>query len=147
MTGRLEILFTNRQRREKLVAPRVLRRWVRALPAVFEASLQGAVLFELEAVEITLVSDRVIGKIHAQFFDDPSPTDVITFDHGEIILGAETIAANASEFGLTFEEEVVLCGIHGLLHLGGWEDEAEREAAEMARLQEAILVETRHADS
>ncbi len=44
-------------------------------------------LARLREVEATIVSDRSIARVHGQFFNDPTPTDVITFQHGEILLG------------------------------------------------------------
>ena len=40
--------------------------------------------------------------MHGEFFDDPSPTDVITFplgNYGEILVGVETAGRQAVEFG------------------------------------------------
>lgn len=88
-----------------------------------------------------LVSDRVIARIHQNFMNDPSPTDVITFHHGEVIVSLETAKRQAEEFGETYEREVARYMIHGLLHLAGWEDHDAEERQEMHRHQEAILAE------
>jgi probable rRNA maturation factor len=85
------------------------------------------------------VSDRVIAKVHWRFFNDPAPTDVITFQDGEILIGAGMVAGNAARFGNTPSEEAALCLIHGLLHLAGWDDQTARETKDMRRKQEQIF--------
>ena len=96
-------------------------------------------LAKLEVVEVTIVSDRTIARVHGDFFADPTPTDVITFQHGELLLGAGTIAENAVRYGHGASEEAALCVIHGLLHLAGWDDLTAAEAKHMARKQEQIF--------
>lgn len=96
-------------------------------------------LYSLTAVEITLVSDRTIAALHKRFFHDPSPTDVITFPYGEIIVSAETAAANCQKYGHSPTVETALYIIHGLLHLNGYEDQTPACASEMEKRQTAIL--------
>ncbi len=111
-----------------------------ALPYCLARSGGGeTVLPTLKNLEITLVSDRVISSLHKQFFDDPSPTDVITFPHGEIIISAETAAANSRKYRQSVTMEIALCIIHGFLHLNGYDDQTPEQAAKMAKRQSAIL--------
>lgn len=99
-------------------------------------------------VEITIVSDRVITKVHADFLNDPTPTDVITFAHseefGEILIGAETVAAHAEHFSQPLDHEVARCAIHGLLHLLGYDDMTPEEHILMHAQQEALLTKALH---
>ena len=112
---------------------------LRALPHVIAAAKSGdACLLHLDTVEISLVSDEAVAKVHGDFMNDPSPTDVITFQHGEILVSADTAHERGPEHGQTLREELALYMIHGLMHLGGWEDHEEAEAAEMTQRQEAI---------
>lgn len=98
-----------------------------------------APLSDLQAVEAVILGNRAIGRVHDEFFSDPSPTDVITFHHGEILIGAGIVTENARLYGHTPDEEAALCYIHGLLHLAGWDDHEPEEAKEMARMQEQIF--------
>lgn len=100
---------------------------------------EDAVLDTLPEVEITFVDDAEIARVHGEFLDDPTPTDVITFHHGEILISTETAARQAAEHGQSFEHELALYAIHGLLHLAGWHDEEADEAAAMAKVQAEIL--------
>jgi probable rRNA maturation factor len=93
----------------------------------------------LPEIDVAIVSDRVIARVHAQFMNLPEPTDVITFEHGEIVVSAETAQANAPLYGHCVEEELALYVIHGFLHLNGFEDGTKREAARMHKVQGEIL--------
>jgi probable rRNA maturation factor len=90
-------------------------------------------------VEITLLGERAIAKVHGEFLDDPSPTDVITFEHGEILICVPIAAANARKFSHPVDHEVALCAIHGLLHLLGYDDLTSQERIIMHARQEEIL--------
>jgi probable rRNA maturation factor len=90
-------------------------------------------------VEITLLGEAAIAKVHGEFLEDPTPTDVITFEHGEILIGVPIAAANAKKFRHPADCEVALCAIHGLLHLLGYDDLTEKERVIMHARQEEIL--------
>lgn len=136
----LRIEVFNRQRKVRFDL-RWLREFAhRALPACLsEAGPGERNLPKLENVEISLVSDRVIADIHQQFMNIPTPTDVITFNHGEILISAETAKANAAIYGKPLEEELGRYVVHGLLHLNGFEDQAPAQSKQMHRVQERIV--------
>ena len=96
-------------------------------------------LLSLLEIEFSLVSDEAIAKVHQEFMEDPTPTAVITFHHGEILIRPETAKKQAVEFGSSLQREVCLYAVHGLLHLAGHEDYQPEEAQEMKALQEKIL--------
>ena len=96
-------------------------------------------LKQLSAVEITLVADHVIAAAHEEFMGIAGPTDVITFQHGEIVVSVDTARRQAAEFGNDLERELALYIAHGLLHLHGHDDRLAREAAVMKDLQEQLL--------
>lgn len=94
----------------------------------------------LGEIEVSVVSDEAIGGVHAQFMGDPDPTDVITFDHGEILVSADTAERAGREHGQPcVERELLLYIIHGFLHLHGYRDAQPDEAAAMAERQESVL--------
>ena len=96
-------------------------------------------LIALQEIEASIVTDEAIGKVHEDFLGDPTPTDVITFHHGEIIVSADTAAREGPPHGHSLDEELLLYLIHGLMHLAGWDDHEPDEAAEMKQRQEAVL--------
>ncbi|MES2465933.1 MAG: rRNA maturation RNase YbeY [Verrucomicrobiota bacterium] len=111
-----------------------------ALPLVLaQTGPEVPVLPDLMEVEVSFITDEAIAKVHAEFLEDPTPTDVITFAHGEILISTETALRQAVEHGQTPEREVALYLIHGLLHLNGHEDESDTGFLMMKRLQEGIL--------
>ena len=97
------------------------------------------VLARLPAVEVAIISDEAIADVHKRFMQIEGPTDVITFDHGEILISAETARDNARLFENSLNEELALCITHGLLHLCGYEDERPGEAKAMRLLQSRIM--------
>jgi len=90
-------------------------------------------------LEINIVSDQAIAKIHGEFMDDPTPTDVITFHHGEIFVSADTARSGAPGAGSPPWKELLLYAIHGFLHLNGHVDQKEPDRSEMYRIQNEIL--------
>lgn len=94
-------------------------------------------------IEISFLNDRAIAKVHADFCNDPSPTDVITFRHsvelGEILIGVPTVMRHAKKFRQPLDHEMALCVIHGLLHLLDYDDINEEERCLMHREQDFLL--------
>lgn len=83
------------------------------------------------AGELSLVfmDDRALAKLHGDFLDDPSTTDVITFEGepalgvaGEICVSVDTAERYAAGHGRDFAEELMLYVAHGWLHLAGYDD-------------------------
>jgi probable rRNA maturation factor len=96
-------------------------------------------LSNLRKIYVLVVSDRKISDLHRRFMHISGPTDVITFEHGELFISAETACRQAKIFGTTFERELRLYTVHGLLHLHGFDDKTSAGAREMKRIQERIL--------
>lgn len=131
----------NHQRRQ----PSRLNLWrqlaTRALPLCLAAAKSsGAALLSLKEIEISFVSDKAIARVHGEFLDDPTPTDVVTFPHGEIIISLDTAQRQAAEHHETYEHEVGLYIIHGLLHLADWNDIDPADRAAM-RIKQAVILE------
>jgi len=70
-----------------------------------------------------------MGRLHADFLDDPSPTDVITFEGdpalgsaGEVCVCADVARDYVAEHGGAFSRELALYFVHGYLHLAGYDD-------------------------
>ena len=99
----------------------------------------GGVLHQLAEVGVVLVSDARIAQLHKRFMDIAGPTDVMTFQHGEIFVSVETAKANAGRFGSTTNGEIRLYIAHGILHLAGYDDTTATTAAEMTKAQEQLV--------
>jgi probable rRNA maturation factor len=96
-------------------------------------------LASLAELSVILVSNRRMAELHRRFLHLPGPTDVITFQHGEIFISAETARRQARRFGNSLECELRLYIAHGLLHLHGFDDTDSAGAAEMERAQERLV--------
>lgn len=92
-----------------------------------------------EEIEVILVSRSAIARLHKEFFNDPSATDVITFQHGDIVVCPEIAQKQRIVFKQSLHRETALYGIHGLLHIAGWDDQTEAGFQEMKQTQERLL--------
>lgn len=93
---------------------------------------------------IAIVSDEEIRKMNKQYRNKDKPTDVLSFryddNHGEIVLSADRIRAQAKEYGHSVEAEAAFNLIHGILHIQGWDHErSAEEAKEMSSLEKRII--------
>lgn len=80
-----------------------------------------------EEASIYFVSTRKISALHAQFFDDPTSTDCISFPidetHlGEIFVCPETALLYSQKKKIDPYDEIALYVIHGILHCLGYDD-------------------------
>ena len=80
-----------------------------------------------------------MASLHRQFLNQTGPTDVLTFQHGEIFISVETARRHARVFGNSLARELRLYIIHGLLHLHGFDDRKRVDSREMERMQKRIL--------
>lgn len=96
-------------------------------------------LEKLPEVSVLLVSDRRMAAVHRRFMNERGPTDVITFQHGEIFIDVETALRNARRFKNGLGRELQLYIVHGLLHLHGFDDADETSAKRMRWAEKKIL--------
>lgn len=96
-------------------------------------------LRESRAIFVWLIADRRMALLHRKFLGLSRPTDVLTFQHGEIFISAETARRHARAFGNSLMRELKLYIVHGLLHLHGLNDQTPAEARAMKTTQEKIL--------
>lgn len=97
------------------------------------------VLSTLDTVEIAVVDDETIAAVHAEFLNDPTATDAITFRHGEVLVSCDTAAAYAAAHGLRQEEELFRYMVHGLTHLHGYLDYEPEDRAALFAVQEPLV--------
>tara|TARA_B110000003_G_scaffold201121_2_gene199751 strand:+ start:2903 stop:3334 length:432 start_codon:yes stop_codon:yes gene_type:complete len=97
------------------------------------------VISDLELIEITFLDDDEMARLHGEFLGDATTTDVITFDHGELLIGVETAERQSLEFETSIHREIALYGIHGMLHLAGFDDRDSLKAKLMERRQKDLF--------
>ena len=96
-------------------------------------------LRRLNEIFIWLISDRRMARLHRKFLGQSGPTDVLTFQHGEIFISVDTAGRHARAFGNSLMRELKLYIVHGLLHLHGFDDQTPAQAGKMKTVQEKIL--------
>ncbi|MBL9193763.1 MAG: rRNA maturation RNase YbeY [Opitutaceae bacterium] len=89
-------------------------------------------------LSLVFLTDPALAAVHGQFLDDPSRTDVITFEGdplmgtaGEICVSADTAQRYATDHSRPFAEELTLYLVHGWLHLAGYDDLEPRKKRRM----------------
>lgn len=105
------------------------------------AAVPDSALSALETLDVALVDDRASAEVHDEFMGIAGPTDVITFDHGEIVVGIEVAIRQAEAHGESLWREVFRYLVHGVLHLAGHEDATAAGRATMERAQEILVAE------
>ena len=101
-----------------------------------------------ETVSLLVTNDQEVQELNARFRSMDEATDVLTFPAGDFEgapLGDIAIALpyaerQASARGVSVSQELGYLAIHGTLHLLGYDDETERERAEMVRLMNEAAV-------
>jgi probable rRNA maturation factor len=80
-------------------------------------------------ITVLVLTDLALARLHADYLDDPTPTDVMTFPGdpafgvaGDIAVSADTAARYAAAHARNFAAELTLYVVHGWLHLAGYDD-------------------------
>ncbi|MCB1111806.1 MAG: rRNA maturation RNase YbeY [Chlamydiales bacterium] len=95
-----------------------------------------------DEVTINFVTTELITELHDKFFDDPTPTDCISFPMdgeesigyqvlGEAFICPESAIIYANDVGGDPYEETLLYLVHTLLHLMGYDDIEEEDRIAM----------------
>jgi probable rRNA maturation factor len=106
------------------------------------------------AVFVRFLSDAEMARLNGRFRKKPKTTDVLSFPSeertrptqlqgrvkslhrdflGDIAISPAVAQRNAKRFGRTFEQEICVLMLHGLLHLLGYDHETDR--GEMERVE------------
>ena len=131
------VFVSNRQRLIKVDRASLEQFAQRAIP--FCAREPGRGLTNLDELNVILISDRRMAEMHRRFMGITGATDVITFQHGEILISVETARRQAKTYRTSLEHELQLYLVHGLLHLRGFNDAKPAGRARIKRTQEKIV--------
>lgn len=117
--------------------------------------LKKKVLKELESrgvLSLSLVNNRQIKELNAQWRGKNKATDVLSFpmgleppepgvawEFGEIIISVEKAQSQAKEYGHSYKRELAFLFVHGFLHLLGFDHQTKAEEKEMFGRQKQIL--------
>jgi probable rRNA maturation factor len=89
-------------------------------------------------IAIALVSDRRIQALNKQFRKKDAPTDVLSFEPADIVISTQTARRQAHEAGHSFDTELKVLALHGLLHLLGYDHHARSDRGRMARVERRL---------
>lgn len=103
----------------------------------------------LRELSVALVGDRRMSVLHDRYMQMNFPTDVLTFPldtdargraiSGEVVICVPEARRASRRVGVSTANEVLLYAVHGLLHLGGWDDRTDREFDRMHQMEDRIL--------
>jgi probable rRNA maturation factor len=91
-------------------------------------------------------SDKYLLEINKEYLNHDYFTDIITFNYnerdiisGDIFISLDTVKANAEEYKVTYDNELLRVIIHGILHLVGFNDKTEDQKKEMRHKEDDAL--------
>lgn len=110
-------------------------------------------------IDLVLIDDKKMREINKKYRNQDKSTDVISFAYlesgdidancandaniivGDIFISSETAKKQAAEHSQSFENELKILFIHGLLHLFGFDHNTDAEEDEMEYFAKKILEE------
>jgi probable rRNA maturation factor len=118
-------------------------------------SIAAGVGWDGDTVEFTIVDDEYITEINRQYRGLDKPTDVISFSYtddaapaspsddvvGEVYVSYETLLNDAHEKGVTPEHLFLRIGVHGLLHVLGYDHGSNEAACRMEAEEKRLLLD------
>ena len=126
--------------RSVLFSARKLQRFAAiACKLVWQIRRPKSEIASLKQIYVPLVSDRRMAALHKEFCGIQGATDVLTFQHGEIVISADTALAQARIFHTSVTSEIQLYLLHGLLHLAGFDDMTPSKRRQMHQLQKKLM--------
>lgn len=100
----------------------------------------------LGRVNYLFCSDEYVYDANVRFLGHDTYTDIITFDYvegnlisGDIMISVDRVVENARTMAIPFERELHRVIIHGVLHLLGFKDKTDADAAVMRQNEDESL--------
>ncbi|MEO1136304.1 MAG: rRNA maturation RNase YbeY [Pseudomonadota bacterium] len=142
----IETIIEDEDWRQVLPDASALAKACQTAAAAREPSLLGE-------IALMLCNDAAMTDLNYRFRGKNKPTNVLSFPAdeageflGDIALARETCQREAAEKGIALRDHAAHLIIHGMLHLMGYDHQAEEEAAVMERRETEILADMKIAD-
>lgn len=98
-------------------------------------------------LSVAVVDTEEITELNRRFLGRAQPTDVLSFPmqdgasdlFGEIVICSDIAAKEAASRNISFDAELTLYAVHGLLHLLGYDDEMPEQQERMHKREREIL--------
>ena len=116
-----------------------LKNWVKIMIEQHQKSL-GEVNF-------VFCSDEYLHEMNVEYLQHDTLTDIITFDYcdgntvsGDLFISIDRVKDNASDLKIKLTDELHRVMIHGVLHLIGFKDKSQQDAATLRSQEEKSLL-------
>jgi len=111
------------------------------------ARLKNDLHFTVESLSVNFVDDETILTLNRKYLNHNNTTDIITFNYsgslndlnGEIFISYKDSFENAKRFNCSPNSEMSRLVIHGILHLLGFDDKAEKNKIVMKKLENKLV--------
>jgi rRNA maturation RNase YbeY len=102
---------------------------------------------QLSSLNIIFVSDAHLLRINQEYLSHNYYTDIITFPlhqpgapiEAELYISLDRVKANASDLGVSFQQELHRVIFHGILHLCGFNDKSSQQIKRMREREDHYL--------
>ena len=141
----IEIVVEDERWKDALIDAEAFAAQCAAAAGALEKKISGA-------AALLLADDVALCDLNRRFRGKDKPTNVLSFPAGaagflgDIAMAYETCAREAEAEGIAFRDHAAHLIVHGLLHLVGYDHEADDEAERMERLETRILASLGVAD-
>ena len=88
---------------------------------------------------VLLTSDGAVRRLNRTFRGQDKPTNVLTFDSGDVALAAGVVRREAAQHGRRVAHHLAHLVVHGVLHLRGLDHGGAGEARRMEMAEARIL--------
>ncbi len=98
-------------------------------------------------VNVIIAENVFIRELNKKYLNHDYVTDVICFPmdegdlYGEIYICAPQAEKQAKQYNVSIREEIIRLGVHGALHLAGYDDFTEEQRKKMHLLENRFIKE------
>ncbi|MEM6642793.1 MAG: rRNA maturation RNase YbeY [Bacteroidota bacterium] len=135
----MPIRFFTEQIDFKLTKSGDISAWLSSIASIYK--------HEILDLNVIFTSDQHLLKVNQDFLNHDYYTDIITFDNSEesqkieaeIYISIQRVEENATNFNVSFDQELSRVIAHGLLHLLGFQDHTAEDKRLMRQKEEQCL--------
>jgi len=111
----------------------------KALFVVFERFLRAERGLSGLNVTVVFIGEKKMQELNETWKGGTGPTDVLTFDYGDIYICKKVAERNAGADHISVNFEILNLFAHGLLHLKGYTHETDKKYAVMMAKMKKIV--------